>query len=369
MDSRVCQPRALDLHQLQAPFRHTRVQRPAQIRRLMQSIDADGQRVPLAAVTGSEQFILVDGYSRWEALQRLGRDTAVVEVWHEPLAGALIQVLARHQGRSFEPIEQAWMLSAAVAEGASQHELAHALGKDPSWVNRRLALLSQLGEPLQEAVRSGTLSSWAASRILVPLARANTTDAETLLASLQREPLSTRELNTWYQHYLQANRTVRARLLAQPRLFIQAKESANLPKGTDPEAQFHARLAQIRRELQTLTHSLPALLDPSPDAATLAALREAVSKTTKAFSEMADAFRAATPEHSHTPRKGSGRATDQPPARAQSRDCTPGAGPGCPASGAPRGPDSDAIATAHLATARALLQGPGECGASAGATA
>ncbi len=172
MDSRVCQPRALDLHQLQAPFRHTRVQRPAQIRRLMQSIDADGQRVPLAVVTGSEQFILVDGYSRWEALQRLGRDTAVVEVWSEPLAGALIQVLARHQGRSFEPIEQAWMLSAAVAEGASQHDLAHALGKDPSWVNRRLALLTQLGEPLQEAVRGGVLSSWAASRILVPLARA-----------------------------------------------------------------------------------------------------------------------------------------------------------------------------------------------------
>ncbi|WP_456243453.1 hypothetical protein [Thiorhodovibrio winogradskyi] len=64
------------------------------------------------------------------------------------------------------------MLSAAVAEGASQHELAHAVGKDPSWVNRRLALLTQLGEPLQEAVRSGVLSSWAASRILAPLARA-----------------------------------------------------------------------------------------------------------------------------------------------------------------------------------------------------
>ncbi|WPL19051.1 hypothetical protein Thiowin_04155 [Thiorhodovibrio winogradskyi] len=115
-----------------------------------------------------------------------------------------------------------------------------------NWVNRCRRLCAagycRVGPPV---------ASWRHWRALAP------TDAETLLASLQREPLSTRELNAWYQHYLQANRTVRARLLAQPRLFIQAKESANLPKSTDPEAQFHARLAQIRRELQALMRSLP----------------------------------------------------------------------------------------------------------------
>ncbi len=160
----------VDLHRLATPFAHTRVQRPQQVRRLMTSIDADGQRVPLAVVAQGAGFVLIDGYQRWAALRRLGRDTAQVEVWDGPLSAALVQVLARHQGRAFEPIEQAWMLSAALAEGLSQHALASALGQDPSWVSRRLALLTALSEPLQEAVRDGVLSSWAASRVFVPRA-------------------------------------------------------------------------------------------------------------------------------------------------------------------------------------------------------
>ena len=209
---------ALDLHQLDAPYAQTRVQRPEQVRRLMASIDADGQRVPLVVVAAGSRWVLIDGYQRWAALQRLGRDTAQVEVWEGPLAAALVQVLARHQGRAFEPIEQAWVLSAALAEGLSQRTLAAALGKDASWVSRRLALLSQLSEPVQEAVRQGVLSSWAASRVFVPLARANAADAESLLAALHNAPLSTRELATWYAHYGTANRTARARMVAQPRL-------------------------------------------------------------------------------------------------------------------------------------------------------
>jgi ParB-like chromosome segregation protein Spo0J len=147
MNASPCNGTQLDLHRLDAPYAQARVQRPAQVRRLMASIDADGQRVPLAVVGGGERFVLVDGYQRWEALKRLGRDTALVEVWDGPVSAALAQVLARHQGRTFEPIEQAWLLSAALSEGMSQRTLAAALGKDPSWVSRRLALLSQLSDP------------------------------------------------------------------------------------------------------------------------------------------------------------------------------------------------------------------------------
>jgi ParB-like chromosome segregation protein Spo0J len=135
----------LDLHRLDTPYAQTRVQRPQQVRRLMASIDADGQQVPLTVVGGPQRFVLVDGYLRWQALTRLGRDTARVEVWAGTVAAALTQVLARRQGRSFEPIEQAWLLAAALAEGLSQRALATALGRDASWVSRRLALLSQLG--------------------------------------------------------------------------------------------------------------------------------------------------------------------------------------------------------------------------------
>lgn len=52
----------------------------------------------------------------------------------------------------------------ASESGLSQHALARALGRDVSWVSRRLALLTALSEPLLAAVCAGQLSTWAAVR-------------------------------------------------------------------------------------------------------------------------------------------------------------------------------------------------------------
>jgi ParB family transcriptional regulator, chromosome partitioning protein len=365
----------LDLHRLEAPFTHTRVQRPAQVRRLMTSIDADGLRVPLTVVAEGPRWVLVDGYQRWAALQRLGRDTAQVEVWDGPLSAALVQVMARHQGRAFEPIEQAWLLSAALAEGLSQRALAAALGKDPSWVSRRLALLTQLSEPLQEAVRQGALSSWAASRVLVPLARANAADAHALLAALGPAPLSTRELVTWYAHYGTANGTARARMVAQPRLFIHALGAPDTPLATSPEAHWLEELERLRRQLQRLARTLLGLLDPRPPDATCEALRTAVAKTAQVverlrqpLQEPEHAVRTATPDHHRTARQGDGRTPDQPDPGTYASHGAPGVGRGGATPPAPHAARAEHART-HLNAARALLRSAGERGADAGTAA
>jgi len=74
-----------------------------------------------------------------------------------------------------------------IGERVSQHELARRCGHDVSWVNRRLQLLQGLPDSVLAAVCAGQLSAWAASRIVVPLARANTEHAEHLLQALARQ--------------------------------------------------------------------------------------------------------------------------------------------------------------------------------------
>ena len=322
-----------------------------------------------------KRFVLVDGYQRWAALTRLGRDTAQVEVWDGPLSAALVQVLARHQGRAFEPIEQAWLLSAVLAEGLSQRALATALGKDPSWVSRRLALLTQLSEPLQEAVRQGVLSTWAASRVFVPLARANVADAQALLAAVSTAPLSTRELATWYAHYGTANRTARARMVAQPRLFIQALAAPDTPVAASPEAHWLDELERLRRQLQRLTRTLVPLLDPRPPTTTWQALRTAVAKTAQVVERLRQplqegehAVGTATPDDHRTARQGDGRAPDQPHPGAQPPHGAPGAGAGRTATPAQQAASRE-LARTHLDATRALLRDPGERGADAGVAA
>jgi ParB family transcriptional regulator, chromosome partitioning protein len=362
----------IDRHRIDTPFASTRVHHDQALRRLIASLEASGQQVPLVVVASGERLVLVDGYRRWEALGRLGRDTMQCVVWNCALAEALGQVLARHQARPFEPIEQAWLLSAMQAEGMSQRALAECVGKDPSWVNRRLALLSALSEPLQEAVREGAVSTWAANRVFVPLARANSADAERLLGQVRDEPLSTRQLATWLEHYRQGNRTVRERLLTHPRLFIQslAAESGAEDPPPDPEGQWLQELQRVGRKLGYLRRALSELLSPSPPAQTWQSLRQAVAKTAQALErirqplqEGPDAHRAPTSDHPRAAPKGDGHPPDQP---------HPGPLPPHGAQGTERGQPPAATtrdertARTHLAAARALLQGPGECGADPG---
>ena len=106
--------------------------------------------------------------------------------------------------------------------GLSQHDLACRCGRDVSWVSRRLQLLSGLPDAALAAVRGGRLSSWSASRIVAPLARANTEHADRLLVALADAPLSTRELRCWFEHYQKAFRSARDHMVSRPRLFIDA---------------------------------------------------------------------------------------------------------------------------------------------------
>jgi len=262
--------RTLEHHQLERRFAAMRLPDARALEVLMRSLARAGQlqaliAVPDAGTEGEERFVLLDGYRRLEALHRLGQDTARVALWHCALAEALPLVLARTQARAWAPVEEALVLRALAADyGLSQHELARRTGRDVSWVNRRLKLLSALSEELLQAVCRGQLSTWAAARILAPLARANETHAHALLGVLASQPLSTRELSRWYRHYTQSNRTTREHLVAHPHLFIATLDNENTQRDAErlrdgPEGEWVAVLERIEGRLKRLRRALPKL--------------------------------------------------------------------------------------------------------------
>jgi ParB family chromosome partitioning protein len=148
--------------------------------------------------------------------------------------------------------------------GLSQHDLARRCGRDVSWVSRRLQLLSGLPDAALTAVRAGTLSSWAASRIVVPLARANAEHADQLLTALADAPLSTRELRCWFEHYQKAFRSARAHMVSRPRLFIDTLRQTGAQRAGErlrdgPEGECAADLRGIEAILVRLRKRVAAL--------------------------------------------------------------------------------------------------------------
>ena len=252
----------VDLHRLDLRFLDARLQEPRAVEALARSIEQSGQLLPCIVVRdeGGDRLILIDGYRRILALRRLGRDTACVESWACDLAQALLTVLARVHGRPVAALEEALLLRELVhGQGLSEREVARRSGRDVSWVSRRLALVCGLPDGLLDAVRKGTVSTWAATRVLAPLARANTDHATQLLSALDSTLLSSRDLQTWFQHYRTAPRAAREHMVSHPRLFIQSlhardEQRADAGVRAGPEGQC---LADVRHLLAVIKRLRP----------------------------------------------------------------------------------------------------------------
>lgn len=339
-----------DLHRLDLRFASLRVRQPRAVERLARSIEHSGQLIPVVAVDEKQaaRWVLIDGYRRIEALRRLSRDTARVELWRCPLAQALLLVLVRVQGRSWEAIEEGAVIRELVGQcGLSRREVARQTGRDVSWVSRRLTLLEDLPEAVFAAVCAGELSTWSAVRVLAPLARANTEQAQILLAALQREPLSTRELRAWYQHYQKANRRQRERMLAQPHLFCQAlqeksREQQARALRAGPEGAWLVELQRISQRLRRLGQQIPLVFA----SAETAALRLAWVEFKAVVCDLDEALARYTPDDCpRNPRsdrgpagQGHGGAQDQSPAEDLAQHGAQGV---TPAPGAAAGPATD----------------------------
>ena len=362
-------PLELEIHALERRFASLRVHNPRRLAALVRAIERSGQLTPVVVVPHEKQaqrWVLIDGYLRVEALGRLGKDLVWADGWTCSLDEALLKCLARGTERAWEAIEEAALLHELSARYALR-ELARHIGRDVSWVSRRLALFTALPESMLEAVREGKLSLWAATRILTPLARANTEHAERLLEHLQHNPLSTRALKRLYEHYQKANRTQRTRIIENPALFLKTLESheqtgAERRLADGPEGRWCQELARVAKTLKGLVQQVPIVLAPDQVPAERARLREAFEATQKQFSRLEKTLKEHLPHdpvrnptgHRGTAQQRGADPTDQPTAQALAQH---GArGPEKPSASTQGAAGAQAPAD-HLAAARAVLGG------------
>ncbi len=256
----------LDIHRLELRFEQIRVTRPGELSRLLQSITTDGLRLPIHVADTGDALILIDGYLRLGAYLLLKRDKIPAFCRPQPLNEALCEWFANQRSRTLEPIEEAWLIRHLMDEGLSRQAITQQIGKGKSWISRRLALLDGLSDRAQQALRKGEITSWAASRVFVPLARANKADAEQLLEAAMTDHFSTRELSLWYQHYQKSRGEKRRRLVEHPRLFLDALHNPQTKASDDGLAlQWLNELRGVIRHINKLQQQIPNFLDPPPD--------------------------------------------------------------------------------------------------------
>jgi ParB/RepB/Spo0J family partition protein len=193
-------------------------------RRLLASLAEVGQQMPIIVVREGARWIVVDGYKRVRAVHRLGRDVVLAAEWLLSELDALVLERAMRGGDADSAIEQGWLLRELVQRfGLGLDELARRFDRSPSWVSRRLGLVTDLPAAVQEQVRAGALGAHAAMKYLVPLARANAPDCEALVQALGALRPTSRQIAELYAAYTAGNAAVRERLVQQPALVLKAR--------------------------------------------------------------------------------------------------------------------------------------------------
>lgn len=292
---------AIEIAHLNLRYAHTRIRSIAAAVRMAEAIERFGQISPVLVVPGQvpPEHILIDGYLRIEALKRCGQDMVHAQIWPDKEASALIHVLA--QGRSWDIFEQAALLKELYGyHELTQAQIARLLGKDKSWVSRRISFLTLLPDEILAAVRDGRISSWSAHRVLAPLARANAEHAAKLADNLKKESLSTRDLVLFFDHYKKANRSMRQNMVDQPHLFLKALEAATSKKqakvlSDGPEGRWVQEIKTAGSILTRLINQVPVVLYAGQSQTEQSRLLTAFDKTRELMTMLEKTVRGAIP--------------------------------------------------------------------------
>jgi ParB-like chromosome segregation protein Spo0J len=127
-------------------------------------------------------------------------------------------------------LEQSWLLLELKQRfGFSLEELARRFGHSVSWVSRRLALVQELPEVVQQRVQRGEIVAHGAAKYLVPLARANRQACLDLVEGIGSTRLTSADLGILYGAYQSSNWVTRQRLLEAPLLFLKSHQQAQAP--------------------------------------------------------------------------------------------------------------------------------------------
>lgn len=288
----------IEMAHLDLRYAHTRIERPERVLALASSMERFGQILPVIVLKeGGNSFVLIDGYLRVKALKRCLRDTVVAEIWEGKEEEALVQILARSHSRKWDLLEEAALLRELHDHyHLSQSKIASRVGRKQGWVSGRLALYSALSEDLLELIRKGAISTWTATRVIAPIARAMPEHGKALSETLCKASLSTREMAQLFRHYQKANRKQRENIVRDPFLFLralqareEAAEAKSLKEG--PEGKWLREFRLIAHLLRRLLKEIPPLFGSSSSALDRGLLMPAFEQSQTLFRKLENELR------------------------------------------------------------------------------
>lgn len=209
---------------------------------MIKSIRKYGQISPVVCVKGKDGYEMIDGFKRLRACRSLNQMTLkakTIQVSGRVCKAAMLQL--NWSGKSINEMEEALVLQSLHREdGLTQVEIAALLGRDKSWVSRRISLIERLSEEVQEDIRLGLISVMT-GRDLAKLPRGNQKEAA---EAILKRHYTTREAAKLIGYLLSRPRWEHSAILASPWEVVEPRQPR--PRG------FEAQLISFQAVCQTV---------------------------------------------------------------------------------------------------------------------
>lgn len=179
------------------------------------SMKIHGQLQPVIARLYEGGIQLIDGFKRLYAAETLLMDSLECRLFEVDECQAKVMLLSYNRtNQSMEVWEEAMILKSLLDGGElDQRRLAKVVGHSPSWVSRRLSLISKVDEEVTADIKMGVLSSRHA-RALMRLPRGNQSEVARVI---KQYGLSSRLSNRLVDIYLsEESEEDQRRLLENP---------------------------------------------------------------------------------------------------------------------------------------------------------
>jgi ParB family chromosome partitioning protein len=246
----------VQLEKLDERLAELRLPRPEVVAALRRSIPREGMLRPMVANRRSDgSLTLLDGFKRMRVVRELGWSRAPAKVIAVDEAAARVAMMTyNHAQQGLGELEEAWIVRSLVRScNLQQKQVAKILGRDKSWVSRRLLLAERLEPGVQQDMRLGLLNATTA-RELARLPRGNQLAAA---QAVREHSLSTRQCTELVERCLAAEQPIAlAAVLEDPRRFIDAPPNtdqhslARDPRLSERGESIRQRLLWLERSTQ-----------------------------------------------------------------------------------------------------------------------
>lgn len=258
----------VEIHQIDRRYEHLRISSENENGVVLASVAQQGVLNPIHGIWKEDVFIIIDGFKRLRACQKLSLHYLPFKALADNEEMALLNFLQSSNQRGLHILEEAKIIKElSEVHQLTYREIGGRLNKSATWVAHRVAFLQQTSPYVLGEIFSGRFPASGATHALHKITRVNKTSmAETdkFVQAVTGKKLSVRNIDLLAKAYFSGGKLIKDQILKGDfSTFLSPSPQKSISPYTDDEQQLLSGLEMILKYMERIYLKILHIKGPS----------------------------------------------------------------------------------------------------------